>query len=204
MDGNALNKNRSGLTLTEVLIVISIIAMLAVIAAIVSRAQISKGYDARRKTDFHQIKIGLEEYEKDHDCYPPAPLGCGDATAIAPYMEDVPCDPEPPYDPYFYSPESGACPGWFWIFTDLDYEQDPAIVDVGCGTGCGLTDTGPFYNYYTSSPNAPDPFIDITGYFGCMPENTCVGIPDEDWCEPNYSGLGMCESMCPGAIVFCK
>jgi hypothetical protein len=114
--------------------------------------------------------------------------------------EHVPCDPATG-DAYEYYPDTSGCPGWFWIFTDLDYEQDPAIVELGCGAGCGYQASGPFYDYYAFSPNAPDVFIDTTGHFGCFDvgggNSECLGIPDGKWCGPNHLGLDSCEPLCP-------
>jgi len=64
---STLNKKRRsrGLTLTELLIVVAILMMLALLSYLASRSQIFKGYDARRKTDIYQIKVAVEEYEKN-------------------------------------------------------------------------------------------------------------------------------------------
>jgi len=59
-----------GATLTELMVVVAIIAFLALLAFWALRTQVFKGFDSRRKTDIYQIKVAVEEYEKDHDCYP--------------------------------------------------------------------------------------------------------------------------------------
>lgn len=205
MVSNTLRNKKAGFTLTELLVVITTIMVLLLIGMMSYRVQLFKGYDARRKTDLHQIKIGLEEYEKDHDCYPDPPLGCGvgTGTALDPYMgEHVPCDPGTG-QAYEYHPEGVACPGWFWVFTDLDYEEDPAIAELGCGAGCGYQDSGPFYNYYAFSPNAPDVYLAPFTKYGCFDSGgsqSCVGIADPPPCEPNYNTLAICESLCPGSL----
>ena len=198
-------KNRKkGFTLTELLVIITIILILLVMAFIAYRSQIAKGYDARRKTDLHQIKIGLEEYEKDNECYPPT-LGCGPGTALDPYMGgQVPCDPATGAAYEYYPDDTSSCHGWFWIFTDLDYKEDSAIAELGCVTGCGSQADGPYYNYYAFSPNAPDVHVAPYDLYGCMPGNTCQGMLDnKDKCQPNYLSLGECEVACAGATTYC-
>ena len=206
MVSNTLWNKSTGLTLTELLIVMSIIMILLIVGLVSYRAQIFKGYDARRKTDLHQIKVGLEEYEKDNECYPDS-LGCGveTGTALDPYMgENVPCDPVTG-DAYEYYPDNtSACAGWFWIFTDLDYEQDPGIAKIGCTLGCGPSEGETDYNYYVSSPNAPDVYVAPYDLYGCMPGNTCEGMLDTpDKCHPHYGSLGECEAACPAATTYC-
>ena len=61
---------KKGATLTELLIVVAVIAFLALLAFWAYRTQVFKGFDARRKTDIYQIKVAVEEYEKANDCYP--------------------------------------------------------------------------------------------------------------------------------------
>ena len=190
-----VNKNSTGLTLSELLVVITIIAVLLLIAAISLRSQVFKGYDARIKTDLHQITVGLEEYEKDNNCYPTA-LPCGTGTEIEPYMESVPCDPET-RGPYKYQCESGDCPGWYWLFADLEYETAPGIAELGCTTGCGPNVDETDYNYYVSSPNAPEVFVAPYPAYGCFSGDVCVGIMDEDPCDPHYDTEANCLARCP-------
>ena|SRR3989344_2744782 len=134
-------------TLTELIIVVSIISFLAVMAMAYFRSQIFKGNDARRKADIKKIQIALEEYEKDHDCYPPAEfVVCEPGDGLLPYMSQIPCDPTSDTS-YLYDYENDACPGWYRIYTKLEYAQDPNITP-GIGPGS-------LYNYYQGSPNSP-------------------------------------------------
>jgi prepilin-type N-terminal cleavage/methylation domain-containing protein len=211
MSKNKKYKHELGFTLVELMVVLSTIAVLLMIAAIAYRAQISKGYDARRKTDIHQIKIALEEYEKDNDCYPPAL-----DSSLDPYIPYIPTDPAPPYVPYTYFSEPDSCPSWFWMFTNLGYEDDPIIEELGCQDGCGPLEEYLIFDYYQASTNAPDPFGVIYSdgssgdappadwsYYGCF-SGTCgpVGFdPDRPLyggaaCDPNYT-----TSDCSGKCV---
>lgn len=66
-----MGRKNSGFTLVELLVVIAFLAIIAVIIINALRSSLWKGNDAKRKADLDRIKIALEEYEKDHNCYPP-------------------------------------------------------------------------------------------------------------------------------------
>lgn len=200
----------SGFTLQELLVVMGILILLMALGVIAYRAQVSKGYDARRKTDIYQVRVAVEEYEKDHDCYPATIGACGpgETTLLSPYIEYVPCDPETPNPTYTYFAEPDSCPSWYWILAELDNESDPDIADVGCEDGCGInTDPDTWdYNFYLSSDNAPKPanaFAE-TGessysYYGCF-SGSCTQItydPDRPGpaCDPNFT-TSNCADMC--------
>ena len=59
------NATLKGVTLVELLVVVSIIALLALISIFAFREQIFKGNDAKRKSDIGRIQLAVEEYEKD-------------------------------------------------------------------------------------------------------------------------------------------
>ncbi len=182
----------NGLTLTELIIVISIIAFLILLAIAIFRSQIFKGNDAKRKADIHKIQVAVEEYEKDHDCYPePQLVTCNPGDGLAPYISSVPCDPVSKAS-YHYDYDDAACPSWYRIYADLENEDDPDLL-----TSCGPGNT---YNYYSGSPNAPPcNLIETNDYFGCK-SGMCVPIywdqsrPGPE-CDPNFQNptcLGQC------------
>ncbi len=128
---------KKGFTLTEILIVISVLAFLAILILVMTRGQIFKGKDARRKGDIRRISVAVEEYEKDNNCYPLAQLVvCEPGTGLAPYIESIPCDPGSGAS-YVYEPEGSTCPGWYRIYTNLDNKNDGKISELGCEYGCG-------------------------------------------------------------------
>src|SRR5690242_15379639 len=89
-----VKKYSRGFTLTELIIVVSIIGFLAVLSLIYLRTQTFKGTDAKRKSDIKNIQVAIEEYEKDNDCYPlPQVVTCEPGTGLSPYMSKIPCDP---------------------------------------------------------------------------------------------------------------
>lgn len=144
-----MGKRNSAFTLVELLIVITIIILLAVIAMMFLRGQIFKGNDARRKGDLNRIKIALEEYEKDKNCYPQT-VACGidKNQEIYPYLNNVPCDPitHDSY-PYEVGPASVSCPRWFRLYSNLENAADQSLIS-GIGPNAA-------YNYIVTSDNAP-------------------------------------------------
>jgi len=196
MDRNILKTRVSSFTLIEILVVVAILALLLMLTAFTFRGQLSKGKDAKRKADLHKIKIALEEYEKDHEYYPP------DLDSLeSDYVRQIPQDPTTK-QPYEYTPEAEAnYPSYYWAFTVLEKEDDSQIIELGCSSGCGPTEEdAEDYNYYITSPNAPNPFYASSGYWGCV-GGVCIGIGTNDEgrleCDPNFADKEDCESRCP-------
>lgn len=204
-------KNYKAFTLVELMIVVSILAFIAIIAIAYFRGQLFKGNDARRKADLNRIGVAVEEYEKDHNCYPlPYIVQCDPGTGLQPYLEKTPCDPRT-NTTYEYEYEDSACPSWYRIYTVLDNVNDPKVTE-GIGPGAA-------YNYSQSSPNAPgggDSSGGTTGgsgppegvtFYGCK-----VGVCQEiNWdyarpgpeCDPNYTTAG-CYGQCGSESTECN
>lgn len=177
-------RKESGVTLTELMIVVVILAALALLAFWALRTQVFKGYDSRRKTDIYQIKVAVEEYEKDHDCYPlPQLVVCQPGTGLRPYLDKIPCDPRTGAS-YFYDHDDSVCPKWYRLYANLE--------------NGGSGDFGDF-NYYSGSPNAPYPGGGAQDFYGCR-SGACTPINwDSDRpgpeCDPNY-GSSSCYGQC--------
>jgi len=140
---------REGFTLVEVLIVISIITILVLLATSYYRGQIFKGHDAVRKGGLKELQVALEEYEKDNNCYPDTQLTtCDPGVGLKPYTNKIPCDPQTG-ESYFYETDGTVCSKWYRLYTVLVSESDTDIIDPGVGPSGA-------YNYYVSSPNAPN------------------------------------------------
>ena len=192
----------SGFTLIELIIVLAIIAILAALIVVLYTGQISKGNDATRKADIDIIKIAVEEYEKDHNCYPSADFmsTCNPGAQLQPYLDKIPCDPVTK-KPYAYEPScstNGCCPIWYRFYGSLQNTQDTSIT-------AGLSYLGSSYNYVSSSDNAPP--IGVTPYtglpfFGCR-SGKCVQIfwdytrPPNGGpqCDPSYTDKS-CYGQC--------
>lgn len=219
--------NLKGFTLTEVIIVVSIIVFLALLVLLTLRTQIFKGRDARRKADLNRIRLAVEEYEKDHDCYPTSDIViCKPGIGLQPYLNKIPCDPGTNAS-YFVETSDSTCPSWYTIYTVLENIHDPDISKVGCSYGCGPSLA---FNYYVSSSNSPDifrgtfsdstpssttgtttptidPRIPVEDYYGCF-NTICEKIlwdtsrPGPE-CDPNYQN-STCYDQCSNPEKECK
>jgi general secretion pathway protein G len=201
----------SGFTLVELMIVVVIIGILATIAIRSFQSQIFKGNDAKRKGDIDRIKIAVEEYEKDHNCYPLSqlvtckPSGSG----LQPYLDRIPCDPVTGAS-YYYEYQDSVCPGWFRVYAVLENIKDGSVT-------LGIGPNGAF-NYVAASGNAP-PTGSSTGPSaspGPTPGPTSTATPQENFygcsklvcvpilwdpvrggpeCDPNYQNSS-CYGVC--------
>ena len=147
-------KTQTGISIIEVLIVVSILLLLMVALYRTISRDVEKARDADRKKDLKDIKIAFENYYNDKGCYPPAGSleNCG-STALAPYLAQIPCDKKE--QAYLYLPVNNAasqpCAG-YRVLTKLAILNDPMIEQVGCPLGCGgipvgLVDDPEKYNY---------------------------------------------------------
>ncbi|OGD62565.1 hypothetical protein A2160_05990 [Candidatus Beckwithbacteria bacterium RBG_13_42_9] len=133
---------RSGFTFVELLVVITIIALLSAIGLANYRTVSQKTRDSKRKSDLEQIRAALEMYRSDQGQYPtitdlPASFltSCtGTLTSGAKtYMDPIPCDPKNTGS-YQYTYTPGAVP-------PLSYQLETTMeVDTSGGTcGSGLS-----------------------------------------------------------------
>ncbi len=195
------NTNK-GLTLTELLIVISIIAFLAILIVAYLRSQVFKGNDARRKADLKRIGIAAEEYEKDKNCYPlPSLLSCNPGKGLLPYLSKIPCDPVTDAT-YLYDYEDSVCPKWYRIYGKLENEKDPdSILGIGPNS---------VFNFEYSSPNAPEIVSSggtLDNFYGCK-SGVCVPITWDPArpgpiCDPNFQN-STCYGQCANLDFECK
>lgn len=188
-----LLNRQDGFTLTELLIAVAIIAIVALIVILMNwRIQIDRAYDARRKADLEKIRISLEEYYNDKSCYPASGSfdQCGGAT-LAPYLAKILCDPQTS-KPYLYIPDTDPCTGYHACVTLKD-KGDPDIARLGCDPdlGCGW---GAGYNYCIAAGSpitaagfslggggGPTPTPtggQYQGQFACTPGGQCNSYAD--------------------------
>ena len=216
---------RFGLSLIELLIVISLVAILVLLALFLMRTQLARSHDARRKADLGLIKIAFEDYFNDKGCYPPVDVlqYCNEET-FQPYLSKIPCDPTT-NQPYVYAPlEGNMCKG-YRVYAGLEDKTDPIITQLGCDpiAGCGYM-AG--YNYgisvgteveseagsSVSSPQptvtpSPSPSSSSTYVYACDTAGTCnqyeAGHPTLQTCPITFEDRN-CSHSCNNSANWCN
>lgn len=100
-----------GFTLLELLVVISIIAILYAIGLVTFGNVLKSSRDAKRQSDLKFIQSALEEYYADQIYYPIAtsvvpgqPLIFSTGVNTKTYINQIPADPKSPTQDYSYKP----------------------------------------------------------------------------------------------------
>lgn len=188
LSGTRVKKNPKGLTLIEILLVTSIIAIIGTILLLLLNPmiQIKKSWDTKRKFDLDKLRKVIEDWYNDKKCYPKPEEICYDSSpnvltchicgsqktpsAFKKYMDPLICDPEHPKRKYLYQVDDIDCPQSYKIYTLLSNESDPIIDELGCvGNSCGPPPRG--FNYGVSSPNTS---LETSPVFYCYtPQNSC-------------------------------
>lgn len=124
---------KHGFTLLEVLVSVTIIAVLTAIG-IVSYSSVNKrSRDVKRKSDLEQIRSGLEMYRSDMSYYPGAGSGSWtdasdlEATLVsAGYMPGIPSDPKSGTQDYRYKATSESGSNYYgYCLSTLIESEDP-------------------------------------------------------------------------------
>ena len=122
MKANNFFSKESGFTLIELLVILSIISILSSAALVSLKRAIATTRDAVRLSDMRQLKMALEMFYQEHGHYPGATYEgvsnsgemIGDNNgpieqALAPYLQEIPCDPLHDGTVYFYSYDPQHC-----------------------------------------------------------------------------------------------
>lgn len=209
-------KHKSGFTLQELLIVIAILAlaftfMLAFLNPI---TQLAKARDGKRKSDLNKLRIILEDFYNDHNCYPKPTEICYDALTdddipchICGYEKNplpnfsLPCNPSHPKLQYLYDVENSDCPQWYRIYTKLQFEEDKDSIELGCGfSSCG---PGPDYGY-DYGISSPGKGLEKNEYLYCYdPSNTCGICGSVNLCQDSLD-RGACLEIYPSLDACCQ
>lgn len=98
--------SKKGFTIIELIVAITVIAILAIIMIVSYTGIQQRSRDSDRDSDVTQLKIAIEKYHADKSEYPDAcPGGDGNpcamsnlATELSPYISKIPHDPNHPAD----------------------------------------------------------------------------------------------------------
>lgn len=141
-------KSNNGLTLIELLIVMSLISILAVAMWGNFFTSLTKGRDSRRKQDLEAVSKSIELFYNDSKSYPqPTQIIWGTVFANPSnssviYMQKLPTDPASPTYDYCYDSDGS----YYKLYANLENLNDPKIIPT---VACSSVN----YNYGISSPN---------------------------------------------------
>lgn len=128
-----MKRNKQGFTLIEILVAVSIIALLTVLGVTNFMVANKKARDGKRQGDLEQIKAALEIYRADQRDYPTTAEwpGAGGtlSSGTSTYMQNIPDDPTTSRD-YYYASNGST----YVLCASL--ELSSAGVPTGCVT-CG-------------------------------------------------------------------
>ena len=144
---------KTAFTLIELLVVVTIISLLASIAAISYSQFVRQGRDARRKTDIEQVRAAIELYRNFNGVYPTPGMVFGTdsiADSTSTYMSKIPNDP-------MYS--ATASRSYNYAYTSASPYQDYtlcAYIEGGetsvSSTSCGTSSGSPVICNYCMGP----------------------------------------------------
>lgn len=192
-------KVTKGSFLIEILITLSIIAILSISAFILALPQITKAKDAVIKEQLIQIRNALMIYSDDSNgCFPDSLPTCHAdfVKGNTIYFKNFPCDPNG--NQYAYQTDAGTCHKWFKVLANLGNKNDKSIDAIGCQKGCGkMCD----YNYGISSTNVSlnegCPVTPKT-YYACAPNGNCIiyANPAQSQCPATFLNDPTCQNQC--------
>lgn len=117
-------KKQTGFTLIELLVSISIIAILTALLTANFIGARQRGRDGQRKANLYQIQSALELYRSDNGSYPltASMATCGNDISVngTIYMQKVPCDPLGG-TAYQYTSADGSS---YTLFACLENQED--------------------------------------------------------------------------------
>lgn len=150
-------QRKSGFTLVELLVVVSIISILAIIGLTIYTGVQKGARDAKRKADLHAISQALEQYKTANNKYPTAVAGS----------------------------DWSSQPGWTAANYGLtgyiqELPKDPQNIDLG---GCDTVQNCHLYHYCSSDGTYYVVAVNLEGPSSqsTSPSNCQMGGPNNFW-----------------------
>lgn len=197
-----MKKNRA-FSLFEILIAITVMAMLIFVSYLFVPKLIAKAYDAKRKTDLYKIKSALEQYYSLAEGYPDTLPDCGQPLIYKTQviLSSTPCDPNTKENYPYQSKKITT--QYYRLYAKLSDSTDPSISNLGCQGGCGPNCA---YNYGVSSMNT----ILVKCSYVCAPgggkSGSCELYSDPiiSLCPKLYARDSLCNHECNLAKNRCQ
>lgn len=142
---------KKSFTLVEILVVVTIISLLASIAAVSYSRFIKQSRDARRKTDIEQIRAAIELYRNFNGAYPASITFDGTGTisdGTTTYMSKVTNDPlsnGPLENTYYYTSPGPPADPTYQDYTICAYIEGGET--TGISAVCGASAPAATCNY---------------------------------------------------------
>lgn len=147
---------KNGFTLIEILVTITIIAVLLAVAMVSYTSINKRSRDARRRSDVEQLRSALEMYRADNGNYPNTGaeyLRATDtslSTLLTTYLSPMPVDPIQSSgsdgNSYWYKPISCATNCYGYCILSYLEQETSAVANSNCTSGTALP-TGRFDSY---------------------------------------------------------
>jgi type II secretory pathway pseudopilin PulG len=211
----------AGMSMIEILIVVTVFAIISIALFTGFTRQMSKARDAQRKDHLEELKVGFEDYYNDNQCYPDLSsfANCG-SEELQPYVKEIPCDPTDGLPYTYFSLGGNVCAG-YRVLVQLANTNDPNIRSMGCDAtnGCYYEDetynfriamgdviTGD--NWVLEAGPTPDPSATPTptpttpvggGAWVISPDGSCAWYTEEylptAGCPATYESYGECYAI---------
>ncbi|MBI5448719.1 type II secretion system protein GspG [Candidatus Gottesmanbacteria bacterium] len=145
---------KKGFTLMEILVAISIIAILTAIGIVSYGSVNRRSRDTKRKSDVEQIRSAIEMYRTDNGYYPSTGAGSWtdmsnlSADLVATYMPSIPADPKDPDYVYRYK-ATDVSGGSYYGYCVSAYLEAETPASNSCTPDASQT---PAHNFGVKSP----------------------------------------------------
>jgi len=136
------HRTKSGFTLIELIVVVSIIGLLSTIGITGFQSVTRSGRDALRKTDLEQLRSALEIYKSEENHYP-AEVDCSAEVELVPnYIDPWPVDPKPVHQYCYLSEGNQNYRLCAHLENDVDSDEYCNFAN-NCGGSCTYQVTNP-------------------------------------------------------------